>query len=124
MYDEQVCHRLIPRLQEDNIKVLTPGMFPGEGIESPGQYWEAEADVIGAGDYYVQHKVDGIIGIMAFSCGPDSLMMHLVQRQAQQAEIPFMSLTVEEHTAEAGIITRLEAFMDMIYRGRRKAGLT
>jgi predicted nucleotide-binding protein (sugar kinase/HSP70/actin superfamily) len=124
MYDEQVSHRLIQRLREDNITVLTPGMFPGEGIESPGQYWEAEADVIGSGDHFIRQKVDGIIGIMAFSCGPDSLMMHLVQRQAQQSGIPFMSLTVEEHAAEAGIITRLEAFMDMIYRGRRKAGLT
>jgi len=30
-----------------------------------------------------------------------------------------MSLTLEEHTAEAGIVTRLEAFLDMIHRRKR-----
>jgi predicted nucleotide-binding protein (sugar kinase/HSP70/actin superfamily) len=48
-------------------------------------------------------------------------MMHLVQRQAQKADIPFMYLTVEEHTAEAGVVTRLEAFIDMIQRRTKKA---
>jgi predicted nucleotide-binding protein (sugar kinase/HSP70/actin superfamily) len=48
-------------------------------------------------------------------------MMHLVQRQAQKADIPFMCLTLEEHTAEAGVVTRLEAFIDMILRRTKKA---
>ena len=76
--------------------------------------------MVGAGDYYTRIKVDGIIGIMAFACGPDSLMMNLVQRQAHYAGIPYMSLTVEEHTAEAGIITRIEAFLDMIHRAKKR----
>jgi predicted nucleotide-binding protein (sugar kinase/HSP70/actin superfamily) len=75
--------------------------------------------MIDAGDFYARNKVDGIIGVMAFGCGPDSLMMHLVQRRAQDEGIPFMCLTIEEHTAEAGIITRLEAFLDMIHRRTR-----
>jgi len=58
---------------------------------------------------------------MAFGCGPDSLMMDMVQRQATRLRTtPFMSLTVEEHTAEAGIVTRLEAFLDMMYRRKRR----
>jgi predicted nucleotide-binding protein (sugar kinase/HSP70/actin superfamily) len=44
-----------------------------------------------------------------------------VQRQAiKLGTTPFMSLTLEEHTAEAGIVTRLEAFLDMIERRKRK----
>jgi hypothetical protein len=31
-----------------------------------------------------------------------------------------MNLILEEHTAETGIITRLEAFVEMIYRKKRK----
>jgi predicted nucleotide-binding protein (sugar kinase/HSP70/actin superfamily) len=30
-----------------------------------------------------------------------------------------MSLTLEEHTAEAGVVTRLEAFTDMVYRKKK-----
>ena len=48
-------------------------------------------------------------------------MMDMVQRQAIRLRTtPFMSLTLEEHTAEAGVVTRLEAFLDMIYRRNRK----
>ncbi len=130
LHDEQVSHNLIKRLRAAGVTVLTPEMAT-EAPDSNGNghtqfaglaknYWESEEDVVGAGDYYSRIKVDGIIGIMAFACGPDYMMMNLVQRQARSAEIPFMSLTVEEHTAEAGVVTRIEAFMDMIHRARRR----
>jgi len=32
---------------------------------------------------------------------------------------PLLSLTIDEHTGEAGFITRLEAFVDMLYRKKR-----
>ena len=49
-------------------------------------------------------------------------MMDMVRRQAaRQKGIPFMCLTLEEHTAEAGVITRIEAFTDMIQRKKRVA---
>ena len=68
----------------------------------------------------MQSSANGVIGIMAFGCGPDSLMMDMVRRQAARLRAtPFMSLTLEKHTAEAGVVTRLEAFTDMIYRKKR-----
>lgn len=129
LYDDEISHRLIKRLRSQGIRVLTPemapaaeaaGEIPGREVGLSKSYWESEEDVIDAGDYYVKIKVDGIIGMMAFSCGPDSMMMHLVQRKAQDAGIPFMCLTLEEHTAEAGIVTRLEAYLDMLRRQRQK----
>lgn len=30
-----------------------------------------------------------------------------------------LNLTIDEHTGEAGFITRLEAFVDMLYRKKR-----
>ena len=76
---------------------------------------------MGSGGHYLEAGVEGVIGVVAFGCGPDSLMMDMVQRQAiKLGTTPFMSLTLEEHTAEAGIITRLEAFLDMIERRKRK----
>ena len=32
-------------------------------------------------------------------------------------EIPYMKLTIDEHTGEAGFDTRLEAFIDMLGDG-------
>lgn len=84
-------------------------------------YWTYEEEVVGAGGQYLRSGVDGVIGIMTFGCGPDSLMMDTLRRQAVRLRTtPFMCLTLEEHTAEVGVITRLEAFLDMICRKKRR----
>jgi predicted nucleotide-binding protein (sugar kinase/HSP70/actin superfamily) len=127
LYDEFINHRLIHRLQQSYEKVLTPEIISRDELESAivrvggRTYWTYEEEVVGAGGHYLQSGADGVIGIMAFGCGPDSLMMDVVRRQAARLRTTaFMSLTLEEHTAEAGLVTRLEAFTDMIYRRTRR----
>jgi predicted nucleotide-binding protein (sugar kinase/HSP70/actin superfamily) len=128
IYDEHISHRLIHRLEQADNKVLTPEMLTTEELESAiarlvgKAHWTYEDEVVGAGGHYLENRVDGVIGLMTFGCGPDSLMMDMVRRQAAKVgSIPFMSLTIDEHTTEGGIVTRLEAFLDMINRrGRRQ----
>lgn len=127
IYDEFINHRLIHRLEQAGHRVLTPEMVKAEELKAAinritgGSYWTYEEEVVGAGGYYLENEADGIIGIMAFGCGPDSLMMDMVRREAARpGATPFMCLTIDEHTAEAGVITRLEAFTDMIQRKNRK----
>ncbi len=128
LYDEYINHRLIQRLEQAGNKIATPEMVTTEHLDSAitqlvgGAYWTYEEEVVGAGGHYLQNSADGVIGIMAFGCGPDSLMMDMVRRQAARLKsTPFMCLTLEEHTAEGGLLTRLEAFLDMIYRRKRRA---
>jgi predicted nucleotide-binding protein (sugar kinase/HSP70/actin superfamily) len=127
IYDEFITHRLLHRLHQTGNNIITPEMLTAEEIESAitrlvgKPYWTYEEEVVGAGGYCLHNKADGVIGIMAFGCGPDSLMMDMVHREAAKLRTtPFMNLTIEEHTAEAGVITRLEAFLDMIYRKKRR----
>ncbi len=125
--DEYINHRLVHRLEQQGNRVLTPEMVTADKLHSAiinltgGAYWTYEEEVVGAGGHYLQNEADGVIGIMAFGCGPDSLMMDSVRRQASRLRTtPFMCLTLEEHTAEAGVVTRLEAFTDMIHRKKRR----
>lgn len=127
LYDEYINHRLIYRLEQADKRIVTPEFLSSEELELAiiklvgGAYWTYEEEVVGAGGHYLQNGANGVIGIMAFGCGPDSLMMDVVRRQAlKQRSTPFMCLTLEEHTAEAGVVTRLEAFTDMINRKKRK----
>ncbi len=127
LYDEYINHRLIHRLEQAGYRVLTPEMLTTEQLKAGavrlvGQaYWAYEEEVVGAGEHYLERGADGVIGIMTFGCAPDSLMIDMVHRQAAKMETtPFMSLTLEEHTAEAGIVTRLEAFLDMMHRKKRR----
>jgi predicted nucleotide-binding protein (sugar kinase/HSP70/actin superfamily) len=47
-------------------------------------------------------------------------MIDMVQRHAKKLRTtPFMTLTLDEHTAETGLVTRLEAFLDMLKRRKR-----
>lgn len=126
LYDEHINHRLIYRLEQAHNKVLTPEMPATEELElaiatlTGGAYWTYEEEIVGAGEHYLISGVDGVIGIMAFGCGPDSLMMDMVHRQAARlGTSAFMSLNLEEHTAETGVVTRLEAFLDMIHRKKQ-----
>jgi predicted nucleotide-binding protein (sugar kinase/HSP70/actin superfamily) len=127
LYDELINHRLIHRLGQAQYRVLTPEMLTTEQLElaitrlTGRPYWTYEEEVVGAGGHYLEGGVEGVIGVIAFGCGPDSLMMDMVRRQATKLKTtPFMSLTLEEHTAEVGVVTRLEAFLDMIHRRKRK----
>ena len=57
---------------------------------------------------------------MAFGCGIDSFVCDLIERKIRKdSKIPFIVLNIDEHSGEAGMNTRLEAFIDMI-RWRNK----
>jgi predicted nucleotide-binding protein (sugar kinase/HSP70/actin superfamily) len=62
--------------------------------------------------------VDGVITVSAFGCAPDSVMLGVVARAAQAAHVPHMAILLDEHSGEAGLVTRLEAFVDMLARQR------
>ncbi|MFH0941880.1 MAG: acyl-CoA dehydratase activase-related protein [Chloroflexota bacterium] len=124
--DRHVSHRLLDRLRRAGCLVMTPEMLTSVQLDtglaqSVGQtYWTYEDEVVGAASYYLANGVDGVISLMAFGCGPDSLMMDMVQRQASKlGTTPFMSLTIDEHTADSGLVTRLEAFLDMVTLRKR-----
>jgi len=127
VYDTFMNHDLLDKLRKMNIRVLTYEMAPADGIEagikrlSGAKYWTYEGEVVGAAGYYFQDsQVDGVIAVAVFACGPDSTMLDVVRRVAKREQQRYMSLILDEHTAEAGLVTRLEAFVDML--ARQKTG--
>jgi len=126
LYDEHISHRLIQRLTQLGVRIVYAEMA-GEDklrnsmlelVEKP--YWGYEEEIVGAGAHYILSDADGIISVAAFGCGPDSVMLELVQRAARRWNKPFLKLILDEHTAEGGLVTRLEAFVDMVRRTRRQ----
>jgi predicted nucleotide-binding protein (sugar kinase/HSP70/actin superfamily) len=59
----------------------------------------------------------GIIHISTYNCGPDSIMTELYRNLCRKLSIPCLILMLDEHTASAGIETRLEAFADSLEWG-------
>ncbi len=56
----------------------------------------------------------GVIQLSSFNCGCDSVAMPMFQRLLREKEIPYMTLVLDENEAQAGIDTRLEAFVDSV----------
>ena len=83
-------------------------------------FWTLGRKMVGSALHFDQNdRIDGIVYLACFGCGPDSLVGEIIERRIVNK--PFIMLTVDEHTGEAGMLTRLEAFVDMIERQRRQA---
>ncbi|MCQ2743656.1 MAG: acyl-CoA dehydratase activase-related protein [bacterium] len=126
IYDDRACMKIFDKLEKMGVNVYTSLQLTQEqkeeGLTSIGAnyYWANSAEISGAAGHYLKdNKIDGIITLNAFGCGPDSLMIESITRNAKDLEKPLLSLTIDEHTGEAGFITRLEAFIDMLFRKKR-----
>ena len=102
IYDERVCMKIFDKLEKMDVKVCTTLQLS----EEPGHFLK-------------DNKIDGVITITAFGCGPDSLMIERITRRAKHFNKPLLNLTIDEQTGEAGFVTRLEAFVDMLFRKKR-----
>lgn len=56
------------------------------------------------------------IYITNFGCGPDSFISHFFKKKMEGK--PYLQLEIDEHSADAGMVTRLEAFLDSIKNAR------
>jgi predicted nucleotide-binding protein (sugar kinase/HSP70/actin superfamily) len=61
---------------------------------------------------------DGVVHLKPFTCMPEGVAKHILYKVSQDHGIPFVSFTVDEHSAEAGMLTRMEAFVDMLDQRR------
>jgi predicted nucleotide-binding protein (sugar kinase/HSP70/actin superfamily) len=79
----------------------------GHGLESIGD------TVLAA-----RRGCDGVLHILPFACTPEIVAQSILPRVSRDLGIPVMSLSFDEHSARAGFLTRLEAFVDLL-RHRR-----
>ena len=130
--DSYVNMNLINKLKKMNVNVLTPEIVHPAIIKKQLKklykpiFWSLSRKVVGAAFYYFEKKVDGIIHLTSFECGEDSMVGELIHHQSQKyPDVSYTEFVFDEHSGEAGINTRIEAFLDMIRRKKRnEIGLT
>ena len=83
---------------------------------SRSMYWRYNKHLTGSVEYY-RDKVDGIIFMTTFPCGPDSLAIELIQRRVK--DVPMTNLVIDTNFGEAGLHTRIESFIDILEARRR-----
>jgi len=121
------------KLVDQGVEVLTIENLPESIFKAPviiskrlRNYWKHEEEIMAAIRYFLtkgRKEIDGVIFLISFACGPDSLISELIMRDMKVVGLPFLEITMDEHSGSAGMITRIEAFIEMGRRKKRKQRL-
>ena len=77
-------------------------------------------ETVGAAIGYEKRGFDGAIQLLPLNCMPEIVAKPILNRINRDLEFPIMTLILDEMTGEAGFITRLEAFVDLLNRRREE----
>jgi predicted CoA-substrate-specific enzyme activase len=80
-------------------------------------YWPNGQKIIAAAQYVAKSSNLYAVYISNFRCGPDSFIWHYITEELRGK--PFLHLEIDEHSADAGMITRIEAFLDSLKGNER-----
>ncbi|MGQ9707584.1 MAG: hypothetical protein ACUVUR_01750 [bacterium] len=71
---------------------------------------------VGEAIRFVHQGVDGIVHIFPFTCMPENIALEALQRLSESSCVPVLSVSFDEHTSKTGLVTRLEAFVELLRR--------
>jgi len=120
--DNFFCRDIFSALTKRNTTIVTPEQIPSKLLYKeakafqPDIYWQLSAKIAGAVRFFSrQSDISGIIMLSSFGCGPDSLINEYLEHHILSGcGKPYLIVNIDEHTGSAGMITRVEAFLDLV----------
>jgi len=120
--DEFLNFNVLNKLKDRGCLVLTPLEVPVEEREAAvsglpkRMFWTFGKTLMGAARCFARLPGEkGAVVLTSFGCGIDSFVVNMIIRYFKQAGIPQLNIVLDEHTGEAGVDTRIEAFLDMMH---------
>lgn len=116
VYDELMGKKVIDYLKKQDVEIIYSDLFDSDYANLKSKnlsydlYFKYNKENIGSIEI-CKNKIDGIIFISAFPCGPDSLVNELVIRKIKELHI---NLVIDDQSSNEAIITRLESFIDIL----------
>lgn len=123
LFDAYINLGLLDKLRAHGIEwrtaaTVSPADLSRQNPRFPKRpFWYYSDQVARAGYHFFgpgRDEVDGVIHVTAFACGPDAVVDKLLEMEAERQSRPFMNITLDEQSGDAGYVTRLEAFVDML----------
>lgn len=78
-------------------------------------------ETIGSAVLYAGAGFDGLVQLFPFTCMPEIVAESILPEVSSGLGIPSLTLIMDEHSGEAGMLTRLEAFVDLLEQKRENA---
>jgi len=121
LHDERLNLRLGSNLAKIGVAALPMDFIDVRSIDLsdfPSMYWGLGAQILrtasfikSRGNYFGLHMTN-------FSCGADSFLEHFYKYV--MGDKPYLILELDEHSGVAGVMTRLEAFKNVIENAMQK----
>lgn len=123
--DNYVADAMVRAFRERGYRVVTKEELPRRVLRSRAGFadrirWTYERELYNA-FMSLKDRVDGVCVVISMGCGPDSLVAELMRQEAERQGLPFLQLVIDEHSGTAGLVTRIEAFLDLSRRRARAA---
>ena len=123
IYDDLLSHSLFDTIGKMGVSALPVSCVCKSAINDEitnfaDIHWLYEQDIIGSTAYFLNQKlVSGVLFAFSFSCGTSSVVSEIISKELLSFHnIPSLTLLFDEHTAQEGVQTRLESFIDLLTR--------
>lgn len=122
IYDGYLNASILDKLKKMGINYVVSNMLNYKLINrsykflNKDLFWHQSNVALKAGLYFLSSKdIDGVITISSFGCGLSAIYTKLLDIfNKERNKKPLIHLVIDEQTGEAGILTRLEAFLDLL----------
>lgn len=126
LQDPMLNMNLFSKIEHYGFDYITSQQIPPDQsteknyFDSKDVHWDFGQHLIDTAHYFSNHpEIKGIIFLTYFGCGIDAFVEEIFKNQLSESK-PYLSLSIDEHSGEAGAITRIEAFLDMIELAERR----
>jgi len=114
LYDQHLNLSVPTKLRNTyGVDVIGIDMLPFEKTNiddvAPYMFWNYGRKILSAAKFMSNRNNLHMIYITNFKCGPDSFIKHFVKEAYGK---PFLTLQFDEHSNDAGVMTRIEAYLD------------
>jgi predicted CoA-substrate-specific enzyme activase len=124
--DSGVNLEIPKKLRDLGVLPIPMDFLPLESVapteEIREMYWRYGQRILAAGKIIKEDPRLYAVYISNFGCGPDSFISHFFRDLSKGK--PYLQLEIDEHSADAGAITRCEAFLDSLKNVETKKGLS
>jgi len=122
LYDERLNLRLGHNLAKIGVKAIPMDFLDVSSVDLsdfPSMYWGLGARILRTGKIVASNADFFGLHLTNFGCGADSFLEHFYRHI--MGDKAYMILELDEHSAVAGVMTRLEAYKNVIFNSIQKA---
>jgi len=123
LFDVDISKGLLSLAKGLGMEIVTSDILSEKEIDrevsnlSKEIYWSSGREIVGSLFHFLSGGVDGVVFLTSFKCGIDALLQEFIKRRLKVLggpSLPLLMLSLDEHTSREGLMTRLEAFRDVM----------